>query len=108
MQRIFDISLTFILVSVLVCTGCAQAEADRSVNIVPWPRSIECPDRVAAVDPKIYLGNNSLSSLSEVLNENIYRITNFRCQVVSSRRISTVYSGRCPEAAGRRCPSSQR
>ena len=85
MKHIFDKSLSLILASVLVCTVCVQAEAGRSVNIVPWPRSIECSDRVAAVEPKIYLGDNSLSSLSEVLNDCIYRITDFRCKVVSSR-----------------------
>ena len=75
MQRTFWMSLSFVLVSVLVCAGYVQAEAGRSVSIVPWPRSIECSDRVAAVESKICLGDNPLSSLLEVLNEHIYRIT---------------------------------
>lgn len=97
MKHIFDISLSFILASVLVCTACVQAEGDRSVSIVPWPWSIECSDRVAAVEPKIYCGDNSLTSLSKVLNENIYRITDFRCKVVSSRPGSGIIFESAPD-----------
>ena len=97
MLRIFDISLTSVIVSVFVCTACVQAEAERSVSIVPWPRSIECSGRVAAVEPRIYLSDNSISSLSEVLNENIYRITDFRCRVVSSQPGSGIILESAPD-----------
>ncbi len=97
MKHILDISLSFILASVLVCAACVQAEGDRSVNIVPWPRSIESSGRIATVEPKIYLGENSLTSLSEVLNENIYRITDSRCKVVSSQPGSGIIFERTPD-----------